>query len=232
MYRTEQSIKNPVRKFNNEIAGHPINKADTLWANLNTKLVEQGKALTAENIRQSMRLVRNIAAEEIANGKIQTITFIEILKKITPTKVDNQELTEEEKIVWRKQKLANITKETVLTNNQKQMLIFEGVKYFPDGTVDLSPFAYKNIIIPAQNNQFCIFKGKPDKKADRKYGERIMENMSLNKPENVHFHHQIADNIQQLVLVAKLLHDILPHVGWSRYERIENLHSSTKLKTK
>jgi hypothetical protein len=230
MPRSEQYIKNPVRKFNHEIAGYPIEKADPLLAELNTRLVEQGCASTAENIRQSIRLIRNQVAEEIADRKIQTVTITEVLKKSTPDIILNQVLTEQEKIQWRKSKLINITRDQFISANQKEKLIYEGIKYFPEGTIDLEPIAYKGIVLTAKNNEFCIFKGKPDKKSDRKYAEKILENLGFDKPENVHFHHQITNGVQQLVLISKTIHDI-PHIGWSRYAKIQNLVSSSNKKS-
>jgi hypothetical protein len=203
----------PVKKFNMQVAGIPFEEAVFNLAQLETNLRQEGNLKAIDKINSRLKLVRNLDAEKIADGKEQVIILPEIIKQTTPKKI----IEDSQKIAWRKQKLEAILEDNLLTMEQKERLMHEGVRYFPDGTVDLSPLAYRDVVIQAKDNKFSLNNGELDRKTDNEFAKKILKRRRIEKPEYSHFHHQVHKGRSQLVLVSQNMHQAICHLGYLRY---------------
>jgi hypothetical protein len=221
MKERKNIIRDPYKLFNQTVASLPLSEATPRWAKIYNKLIDQGDANLALKIDDKKTLVRNVLAESIANGREVNITFSEILKEATPKEYKKQSISEI--INWRKNTWNNLFGTDLLSEAQKEKLRWDGIKYFPDGTIDLTDFAYEGMIVDAKSNKFSICDGELNRRSDKRHARKKLKLRGMEIHVDCHLHHQITKGIKQLIVVPKSLHDTVPHIGYSRFEKLDYL---------
>jgi hypothetical protein len=206
------------RYFNDNIAGRPIKEAQFKFTPVYTEYIEKGKADAVEKLFRELTLVRNLQAEKIAQSTHHKKKFVNITKIINLTTPKNMD--KNQSISWREKTLDRILNDKLLTDSQRDLLLYRGIEYFPDGTVDLKPIRYRGINIKVE--RFAIFGGKLDRTSDHKTGLEYLSKQKIKIPEGINFHHHVDSRDEPYLLpVSKAAHDIIKHIGFSRFAKIE-----------